>query len=109
MEGGTPVKQTPVKRKKQERIAKGKQVIDMEASPEDVDIIWKETFQEDTALNFDDPIMREKITSLTNRIVEKVKLKEKQTRQDKAVTRNILKSSVSHIPRSNVNPQRKVC
>jgi hypothetical protein len=56
MEGGTPIKQTPTKRKQQERITKGKQVVDMEVAPEDVDIIWKEIFQTNTTLDFDDPI-----------------------------------------------------
>jgi hypothetical protein len=72
MEGGTPIKKTPVKRKQQERATKGKQVVDIEATPEDVDIIWKETFQSDIALDFNDPIMREKIASLTNKLAEKV-------------------------------------
>jgi hypothetical protein len=41
MEGGTLVKQTLTKRKQQEKITKGRKVIDMEATPEDINMIWK--------------------------------------------------------------------
>jgi hypothetical protein len=45
----------------------------MDATPEGVDIIWKEVFQVDTTLNFDDPLIKEKFLSVTNKIVEKIK------------------------------------
>jgi hypothetical protein len=54
MEGGTPCKKTPVKRKQHERETKDKQVIDLDTVPKDLDIIWKETFQLDTTFNFND-------------------------------------------------------
>jgi hypothetical protein len=66
----------------------------MEEYPDDVEIIWKEKFEVASTLNFDDPIMREKTTSVTNMIVEKVKMQEKETPKDKAVTRNIMKSII---------------
>jgi hypothetical protein len=38
--------------------------------------------------------MKKKIEFITSKIIEKVKMQEKQTRHDKAFTRNILKSSI---------------
>jgi hypothetical protein len=89
-EGGTPTKQTLTKKRQWEKASKGKKVIDPNTVSEDVDIIWRENFKSNTTLDFNDPMIREKLVSFTNKVIERAH----QIERDQTTTHNILKSSV---------------
>jgi hypothetical protein len=89
-EGGIPVKKTPTKKRQHEKEVRGKQAIDSNEILEDVNIIWKETFKSNTALYFNDPVIKEKIVIFTNKLTKR----SRQIEKDQAVTQNILKSSI---------------
>jgi hypothetical protein len=84
------VKQTPNKRKKQEKMIKGKKPINVNAVFDDVNMLWQETFQSDATLDFSNPQTIQKIVDFTNKLVERARQREK----DQAFTDNILKSSI---------------
>jgi hypothetical protein len=83
-------KQIPTTKKQQEKTSMGKQIIEASTVPDDIDIIWHQTFKSYIALNFKDPLIKRKRDSFTNRITRKTQQRE----NDRAVTQNILKSSV---------------
>jgi hypothetical protein len=84
---------------------KGKQPINVNTIFDDVNMLWKETFQSDATLNFSNPQTIQKITDFTNNLAEKARQREK----DQAVTANILKSSIGpQLPRSYSQLERKV-
>jgi hypothetical protein len=85
-EASPPAKQTPIKRKKEEKMIEGKQAINVNTVFEDVNMLWQETFKLDAALNFGDPQKVQKIVDFTNKLTKRNQQKEK----DQAVTENIL-------------------
>jgi hypothetical protein len=84
-----PANPSPGKRKQPTKKNKGKKVVEEEALEIDTEEIWRETFQSNEGIDFNDPIIQEKMTSITTKI-EKIK----QTRQDTVVMKKIYSSSV---------------
>jgi hypothetical protein len=85
-----PTNPSPGKRKKPTKKNKGKKVVEEEELEIDTEEIWRETFQSNEGINFNDPIIQDKLSSITTKIVEKIK----QTRQDTIVMKKIYSSSV---------------
>jgi hypothetical protein len=86
-EEGMPTKTNIDQEKTTGKTSKGKKAIDPNTVPEDVDIIWRETFNSNMTLDFNDPMIREKLVVFTNKITERAH----QTEKDQATTQNILK------------------
>jgi hypothetical protein len=89
-----PARPSPGKRKQPMKKDKGKKAVEVEEISYDTEEIWWETFQSTGGMNFNDPIIQEKMTSITRKIPEKIKQTERQTRQETATMKNILSSSV---------------
>lgn len=85
-----PVNPSRGKIKKMTKKNKGKKVVKIEALEIDTEDIWIETFLSEVGIDFNDPIIQEKITSITTTIVEKLK----QTRKDTVVMKKIYNSSI---------------
>jgi hypothetical protein len=85
-----PANPFPGKRKQPTKNNKGKKVVEEQELEIDIDEIWKETFQSNEGIDFNDPIIQEKFSSITTKIVEKIK----KTRQDTTIMKQIYSSSV---------------
>jgi hypothetical protein len=62
---------SPTKRKLAEKRDKGKKAIEVEELSFDTEQIWRETFQSEEGIDFDDPIIQGKLVSITSKIVKK--------------------------------------
>jgi hypothetical protein len=85
-----PPNPSPGKRKQLNKKNKGKKVVEEEALEIDTEEIWRETFQSNEGIDFNDPIIKEKMTSITSKIIVKLQ----QTRQETATMKKIYSSSV---------------
>jgi hypothetical protein len=68
-----PANPSPRKRKKPTRKDKGKKVVGVEELDIDTEEIWRENFQSNEGIDFNDPIIQEKMTNITSKITEKIK------------------------------------
>jgi hypothetical protein len=81
-----PTKKTPVKTKQEEKGEKDKQLVWFDKVPIYIDINWHEVFHSDIPLNFEDHIMKSKLDSITSKITQQMKQKDKQSQQEAATT-----------------------
>jgi hypothetical protein len=85
-----PPNPSPGKRKQLNKKNKGKKVVEEEALEIDTEEIWRETFQSNEGIDFNDPIIKEKMTSITSKIIVKLK----KTRQEMDTMKKIYSSSI---------------
>jgi hypothetical protein len=69
---------------------KEKKYVEEEALEIDTEEIWREKFQSNEGINFNDPIIKEKMTSITSKITMKLQ----QTRKKIAIMKKIYSSLV---------------
>jgi hypothetical protein len=74
-----PARPSPAKRKQPEKKDKGKKAVEVKEISFDTEHIWWETFQSYEGIDFDDPIIQEKLANITSKISKNIKQSEKQT------------------------------
>jgi hypothetical protein len=85
-----PANPSPGKRNQPTKKNKEKKVVEEEEIEINTDKIWRETFESNLGIDFNDPIIQENFSSIATNISEKIK----QTRQDNAIMKKIYSSSV---------------
>jgi hypothetical protein len=74
-EESPPLKQIPSKRKKQEKMTKGKKHINVNIIFDKVDMLWQEIFKSDATLDFSDPQIIHNFFEFTKNLTESARQK----------------------------------